>query len=210
MPEREAWGVFLSHKREALIFAVLAALIEAAWIAWFWIPDRTTLAVLLSLFGGILALVATAWWLGAVSRFYGSADTPALASAMKESARRIPLLLVCTLVGVLLAMALPALLAWMVVPLLLLPVAVNVARDGLGGFRTNPWPPRYFLSVVGALVAGGILPYLLWQWHPSLPGLGMQTASATLRFLIGYALVISTLLILASVLGRLHARRMLS
>lgn len=83
---------------------------------------------------------------------------------------------------------------WLVLPAFLLPLASAASVHSWMGFRGVGWPawPRfYWLKCIGLTLAAFYLPAKLIHWVPAFPGIGMQTASLTVRFLAAYLLFLA-------------------
>ncbi len=101
-------------------------------------------------------------------------------------------------------------LAWVWAPLRLLPLAVETATNGFGGFsgarravaQTVFRRGRYWLAYVVLLALGTWLPTVLIDWFPQVESLWAQAASLLLRFLAAYLLFVTAWLLLASLLAR--------
>lgn len=86
---------------------------------------------------------------------------------------------------------------WVILPVVLLPLAANVANNGWRGYR--PAFPRYWLywiEVVALLLCGIWLPLKLITWVPTFTSFGMQMTSFLFRLFIGYLLFVAALLLL--------------
>lgn len=137
-PEKEAVAVFWSHKR----FWIVQMLAIAAWAAlalsWFWLPDSRVLGVVMSAVLGVAVITGGLWLIGAALLYYQNPGPIWL-----ESLRRVPAL---ALWGAVLAAAIwgtmrlkaPAWI-WMVPAVLLLPLAAQVAAEGLRGLFRMVW-----------------------------------------------------------------------
>lgn len=212
-PERRAWTIVWGHKGFLLLQTVGVALWAAVAVGWFWLPDSKTWGVLLSAVGAIPVMAGFAWLIGAAFVFYRKAyggEPVRLPAACRQALRRSPALIVWTIaLAVALWLALRAAAPrwiWILVPLLLLPVAAQVTAEGARGWIRPPWRPRYFLQFAALAIPGILAPYALIAWHPAMPGLALQTASLALRFLVAYQLAITAWLILASLLAAAPAR----
>jgi hypothetical protein len=85
---------------------------------------------------------------------------------------------------------------WIVLPVILLPVAAGAALDGARGM----WRKSrrvFWLQYLIALGVGFYLPGVLTGWVPKLSGTGSQVASFALRFGIAYVLMVTTWLAVA-------------
>ena len=85
---------------------------------------------------------------------------------------------------------------WIVVPVLVLPVAAGVAVRGVRGMWRAA-PRVFWMQYLIALGVGFYLPTLLLHWVPKFSGTTAQTLSFALRFGIAYVLMITTWLAIA-------------
>jgi len=92
------------------------------------------------------------------------------------------------------------LVRWAVIPVLLLPLAANVANKGWRGYGSEAWRLSrrwlYWIQVVTLLVAGIWLPLKLINWVPHFDSFSMQMASFLFRLLIAYLLFVTACLLL--------------
>jgi len=90
------------------------------------------------------------------------------------------------------------LVRWLVVPVILLPLASAIASKGRHGFRGESRGvrrrPLYWIEVIGLLLIGIWLPLKLIVWVPGLHSFGMQMVSFLFRLLIAYLLFTAALL----------------
>jgi hypothetical protein len=94
---------------------------------------------------------------------------------------------------------------WVVLPVLLLPLASAIAARGWRGaaefsFRRT-W--RYSVTVPVLLLTGVQLPFVLLHWVPRLDAFAMQFVSFTLRIGLGYVLFVGACVVLAFVTSRM-------
>ena len=93
-----------------------------------------------------------------------------------------------------------AILQWLVVPVLLLPLGAGVANRGWHGFspksfrRSFRW--RYWVQVAVLLFLALYLPWKIVNWIPHVPGFGAEFISFLVRFLLAYLLFAAGLLAL--------------
>jgi hypothetical protein len=85
---------------------------------------------------------------------------------------------------------------WIVLPVLMLPLASGVAHAGVRGFRIGA-RRVFWLQYLIALLIGFWVPTLLTHWVPGLTGTVPQILSFALRFGVAYVLIISSWLALA-------------
>ena len=103
------------------------------------------------------------------------------------------------------------LLTWFVVPLVVLPVAVQAAADDIAVFGAKGlhrawiviWQRRYWLGHAIFFVLGGYGAYRLGGWVPKARGIRLEFASAVLRMLVAYLLAVTAWLALISFLASL-------
>lgn len=101
--------------------------------------------------------------------------------------------------------------SWVVVPVLLLPLASQVAGEGFNGFRgpalRRAWAlfrrERFWLDYVALFALGAYLPGRLIWWVPEVTGLTAEAASLVARFLAAYLLAVTAWVILLSLAARL-------
>jgi hypothetical protein len=89
-------------------------------------------------------------------------------------------------------------LKWLVVPVLLVPVAAQVAVRGWQGFRVPQQSkrPSYWLQVFVLVLAAVWLPMKLLAWIPGMPNFAAEMASFLIRLAIAYLLFSLLLLVL--------------
>jgi hypothetical protein len=90
------------------------------------------------------------------------------------------------------------LLRWVLLPLLLVPVASAIAAEG----RLRWQRSRRHLAIPVLALLGLWLPLVIVNWKPATAGFGMELASFTLRALVAYALFLGSMLGMARVAGR--------
>jgi hypothetical protein len=86
---------------------------------------------------------------------------------------------------------------WVILPVLLLPLAANMANKGWRGYRSRF--PRYWLywiEVVVLLLCGIWAPLKLIAWVPAFSSFGVQMTSFLFRLLIAYLLFVAAWLLL--------------
>ena len=79
---------------------------------------------------------------------------------------------------------------WILLPVLVLPIAAGAARNGARGMW-RAGRKVFWLQYLMALLAGFYLPVLLLHWVPKLDGTTAQVLSFTLRLVIAYALMVT-------------------
>lgn len=96
------------------------------------------------------------------------------------------------------------LLRWTVFPVILIPAAAVIARDGRKGWLTlrfrHPW--RHWVAVPLLALAGLQLPFVILNWVPKAPSFALEFASFTLRMGLAYALFLAAMLGLARIESR--------
>jgi hypothetical protein len=211
-PEKRALAVVWRHKAFFAAQALAVALWAAVAMSWFWLPDSKTWGIAMSALQVWPVILGAAWLIATTFVFYRRAyagEDVRLAAVYREGLRRSPALLAWAAILVLalwltLRPSAPRWI-WIVVPMLLLPLGARMAAEGLRGLFRNVWRVRYFLQFALLVVIGVLLPYGLMRWHPSLPGVALQTASLAARLLAAYLLAMVSWLIMASLLAEVPA-----
>ena len=90
------------------------------------------------------------------------------------------------------------LLRWVVLPLLLVPLASALANEGRPRWRMR----RYYLVIPVLALLGLWLPLLIVNWKPAVTGFGLEAASFTLRAAFAYVLFLGSMLAMARAAGR--------
>jgi len=86
---------------------------------------------------------------------------------------------------------------WVILPVLLLPLATSAANKGWRGYRARvPRHWLYWIEVVALLLCGIWLPLKLITWVPGFSSFGMQMTSFLFRLLVGYLLFVAAWLLL--------------
>lgn len=179
---------------------------HASEVVGLWPAFRITLRRLPAVLAWLLLFLLSLWLLSWLSGFIpswsawlGSALTLSLQKPVSPES-----------MGTLLS-ALAWLLGWVLLPLLFLPLAVQVADEGFAGFRRDNFKTawklfrrkRYWMHYVVLFLVGVYVPYKLVWWVPEVGGLFTQAVTMVVRFLPAYLLVVTAWLTLASTLGRL-------
>jgi hypothetical protein len=90
---------------------------------------------------------------------------------------------------------------WMLIPIVLLPLAASIAAFGWKGFRSQWWMQAkkkiYWIEVPVLLVCAFWLPLKLIGWVPHVPNFTMETISFVLRLAIAYLLFTAAWITLA-------------
>lgn len=102
------------------------------------------------------------------------------------------------------------LVAWGLLPLLLLPLAEIAASAswrafggaGLRAAAKRVWSWRYWLIFAVLFLVGAYLPERVVLWVPEASRMATQSTSLAIRFVIAYVLAVSVGLVLLSFLGR--------
>jgi hypothetical protein len=84
---------------------------------------------------------------------------------------------------------------WVVLPVVLLPMASGIAARGWRGFAEFTWRGgwRRWLEVPLLLVAGLLLPFVLLSWVPAVSGFTLEVISFSVRMLVAYLLFVGAL-----------------
>jgi len=90
------------------------------------------------------------------------------------------------------------LVRWWVLPVLLLPLATQIANNGWQAFGQIQIPRRwlYWIEVIALLLTGIWLPLKLIAWVPTLTSFSMQMVSFIIRASIAYLLFVTSCLLL--------------
>jgi hypothetical protein len=94
------------------------------------------------------------------------------------------------------------LVRWVLLPLILLPVASGVSALGWRGFREFGWRGRGWLLAPILLLCGLWLPFVLLGWVPRVSGFWLQMASFVVRTGMAYLLFVAAAVALAFVTSR--------
>jgi hypothetical protein len=89
------------------------------------------------------------------------------------------------------------LLRWVVLPVVLVPVAAAIAREG----RIHWQRSRRHLLIPLLAVLGLWVPLMIVNWKPAASGFSMELASFSLRTAVAYALFVGSMLAMARVAG---------
>ena len=84
---------------------------------------------------------------------------------------------------------------WIVLPVMVLPIAAGAALSGTKGLRHRA-TRAFCIQYLGALLIGFYIPTLLIHWVPKLTGTTAQLLSFVVRFGIAYVLMVTTWLAL--------------
>ena len=94
------------------------------------------------------------------------------------------------------------LVRWVLLPLVLLPVASGVAARGWRGFGEFGWRGRGWLLVPVLVLCGLWLPFVLLGWVPRVGGFWLQMASFVVRMGLAYLLFVAAAVALEFVTSR--------
>jgi hypothetical protein len=89
------------------------------------------------------------------------------------------------------------LLRWVVLPVVLVPVAATIAREGKFHWQRS----RRHLLIPLLAVLGLWAPLMIVNWKPAASGFSMELASFTVRAGLAYALFVGSMLAMARVAG---------
>lgn len=94
------------------------------------------------------------------------------------------------------------LVRWVLLPLVLLPIASGIAARGWRGFAEAGWRGRAWLLAPVFLLAGLWLPFVLLGWAPRVGPFWLQMASFIVRIGLAYLLFVAAAVALAFVTSR--------
>lgn len=216
IPDEKAWQVAASAVL-GLVLLAGALWLHGGSLAYFrqahggeagglWPVLRATVRRLPALAAWAALLLLVLWVVAWASDFTGVASAW-LASALTLLSRRP----VSPAILARLFIALVWVVNWVVVPVLLLPLASQVAGEGFNGFRgpalRRAWTlfrrERYWLDYVALFALGAYLPGRLVWWAPEVTGMTAEAVSLLIRFLAAYLLAVTFWLLLVSLVGRL-------
>jgi len=200
-----------------LILVHLVANALLLWLAYKWlsVDESSGLRLLWSVLD-VLAILALACWLYGATIVYFRMGIERINDSFRAALRHVPALLLFAVVMLSLYGLITLrsgvgsvyhagfwVLRWVILPVLLLPLAAGLAVKGWHGWREvvrrRRW--RDWVLVPLMLLAGLWLPLLLVSWTPKLAGFGLEMASFLLRAAIAYLLFVGGLIALASHLG---------
>ncbi len=214
---------------------VNAALLACLWW-WLTWPDARAWQVAASFASAALLVLVALWLHGATLGYFAGADSlaPILRRAVRRVPALLVWLIVCVAILLLLSWVrgfLPQAavraaqvsgggtrqvtgvgqwiffaMQWVVVPVLMLPFAAEIASDGFRGWRPGAlrrWRHGlYWGGCAVALAVGAYVPYKLVRWVPQVSSLRMEAWSMGLRFVVAYLLAITVWVFFAAILGR--------
>ena len=210
IPEAHIWQLGLSALL-ALVVLVGALWLQAATLVYF-AGERTLGAAFVSVrrtlvaFAAWVLVVAVCFWL--VESWSDKAYQYAsyLRSILPLGVRRhVSESQMDSSVGLFFSV-----LFWIIVPGLLLPLGLQMAKRGFRGLGKNGWRAwaqavasrEYWPAVIVLALIGVYLPQELIGWVPKITSVSGQTASMVLRFLIAWLLAAKAWVALTSVVGR--------
>ncbi len=190
--------------------AFLALWLYAGTFVWFSVTpqDRIRAAFARALgtlapFALVVVAAAVTYWLftRAEDRLYNAAASAASWLTLKLRHPVKPVTLVHAFRWIL------RVLEWCGAPLILVPIASNVAERNWNGFDAERFTALhrrrwYALACPALLIAALFLPWLLVHWVPPVNGFALQTLSVLLRFGTALAIFVTAWLGLARVTAR--------
>lgn len=195
------------------------------WVAYQWLNiDESSMAKLAIWVVTAVAIMIAALWLhGSAMAHFASEDRSRLGPALGTALKHLLPLFVLSLFVVVIYIALGAwdssvdtnsstfrkitdvalwLLRWLIFPVLLLPLAANVATKGFRGYTGEAWRLSkraiYWIEVVVLLLAGIWVPLKIVTWVPKFDAFGLQFTSLLIRFFVAYLLFVVAWLLLES------------
>ena len=195
------------------------------WVAYAWLSIGESSMILLteSILLGIVIAIAALWLHGSALAHFAAEDRSRLRPALGAALRHLPPLFLLAIMAVVLyglTVWLDSLmetktgvvrtvsdvaiwvLQWLILPVLLLPLATGVVTKGFLGFSHEAWRRSkrliYWVEVVVLLLAGIWVPLKLVTWVPKLDGFGLQMTSFLIRLLVAYLLFVVAWLLLES------------
>jgi hypothetical protein len=197
-----------------------AILLWVAW-RWLWIGDSSMMQLLESLLLGIAIMMGALWLHGSAFAHFAAADRSRLRPAMGTALRHLLPLFVLALLVLVIYGALAWwdssvdaksgvrkfsdvalwLLRWLILPVLLLPLATSVAAKGFRGYTTEAWRVSkrwiYWIEVVVLLLCGIWVPLRIIDWPHKMP-FPLELTSALFRSFLAYLLFVVAWLLLES------------
>ena len=202
IPEQKAWELVWRHRGFWFLHFAISLVLAGLIVGWFWIPESSAVSVATSLAGAILLAVFALVWIGATLVYYRQ---PTVRAALSAASRHLPALVVWGALGALLVWAsaarVPWWASWIVIPAILAPVGWSVTANGFAGFAPRKWPLKSLRAYPVIAIAGVLLPFLLIQWHPELPGIVLQSISLAIRWALAAAAAVTAWLFLAALLA---------
>jgi hypothetical protein len=195
------------------------------WIAYEWlsIPESSMMRLTESILLAAVLMIAALWLHGSALAHFASEDRSKLRPALGIALKHLLALFVLSLFVVVMYIALAGwdssmetttgtlktvsdvalwLLRWLILPVLLLPLAANVATTGFRGYTPAAWRVSkrfiYWIEVVVLLLAGIWVPLKIVTWVPKLDGFALQFTSVLVRFFVAYLLFVVAWLLLES------------
>lgn len=208
MIEREAIRAVAAHKVAAIFFALALAGIAGISASLLWVPDSTALALTASAVGWIAVASGVLVWAGATVIYYRAIHEgaqPHVLGSISTAARRLPPLWVWLVLtaGLMWLAWRWNLTAWAL--LIAVPWMGAAAARGFHGYaRPHALRALPVLAILAAAVWGTVR---IWEFHPQLGGLSLETASLAVRVMLAFTVGLLAWLTCASTMGRLHAER---
>jgi hypothetical protein len=195
------------------------------WIAYEWlsIPESSMMRLTESILLAAVLMIAALWLHGSALAHFAAEDRSKLRPALGAALKHLLPLFVLSLFVVVIYLALAGwdssmetatgtlrtvsdvalwLLRWLILPVLLLPLAANVATKGFRGYTPEAWRVSkrfiYWIEVVVLLLAGIWAPLKIVTWVPKLDGFALQFTSVLIRFFVAYLLFVVAWLLLES------------
>jgi hypothetical protein len=195
------------------------------WVAYEWlnIGESSMMRLTESLLLAALIMIAALWLHGSALAHFANEDRSKLGPALGTALKHLLPLFILALFVVVIYFALGSwdssmetttgtlktvsdvalwLLRWLIFPVLLLPLAANVAAKGFRGYTAEAWRLSkraiYWIEVVALLLAGIWVPLKIVTWVPKLDGFGLQFTSVLIRFFVAYLLFVVAWLLLES------------
>jgi hypothetical protein len=188
----------------ALAIVVGACWLHGAAFAWFVDPKPRLRAAFATAVRHLLPLVVAAAVVAAVYVLANLAENVASSGAFKVASwltlklrKPVRPTALARIVSVLFW-----LVRWMVLPVLLLPMAAGVAARGWRGFAHLGAMARkrlYWVEVPVLLLCAICVPALIYGWTPRVASFGMQMASFVVRLGVAYFLGVAAWLVLVRV-----------
>jgi hypothetical protein len=197
------------------------------WLAyeWLWTEESSMARLGTMILVAVAIVVATAWLHGSALAHFAADDRSRLRPALGTALKHLLPLFVLALFGAVLYWALAEwdsamekatgglktvsdiallLLRWLILPVLLLPLAGSVATKGFRGFSSGAWHAIkrwiYWVEVAALLFVGIWVPIkLIERGETHKPdAFGLQLTSLGARFFVAYLLFVVAWLLLES------------
>jgi hypothetical protein len=195
------------------------------WLAYEWlsIPESSMMRLTESILLAVVLMIAALWLHGSALAHFAAEDRSKLRPALGTALKHLLALFVLSLFVVVIYLALAGwdssmettagtlrtvsdvalwLLRWLILPVLLLPLAASVATKGFRGYTPEAWRVSkrfiYWIEVVVLLLAGIWVPLKIVTWVPKLDAFALQFTSVLIRFFVAYLLFVVAWLLLES------------